>query len=197
MSRYLFNEEIIREDKRSGTYLIKFIILAVVFYALAAAVWVIQKIPFIAGYISQFLAKIQTFCGSHNLPVPTYTHLQIIFCIIFAAIGSIILIAGIVGLVSPHLYLTQKRVCLIKGKHKYRETRFDKIESIRIKGRKLILYAGKSKLAFGPLSDPYTARDAIVAIMTHRFDEEDSKQTRCSEPEPISKDGDVFDADTA
>ena len=197
MSRYLFNEEIMREDKRSGTYLIKFIILAIVFYALATAIWFIHKITFIAGYITQFLAKIQTVCGNHNLPVPSYAHLQIIFCIIFAVIGSIILIGGLVGLLSPSLYLTQKRVCVIKGKHNYREARFDKIDAIRIKGRKLILYTDKRKLAFGPIADPYTARDAIVAIMTHRFEEEDPKQTRCSEPEPITKDGDVFDAETA
>jgi len=196
MAKYLFNEEILREDRRSGTYLIKFIVIAVILFIIAAGIWFYTLIPKIPTYVTLVFSKIQSICTTLNLPVPKTMVLQIIISIVFGVIGLIVLICGALGYTRPRLVLTPKRVCLIKGEKNYKETRFDKIESIRIKGNTLILYTSESKIAFGPIIDAFGTRDAIVFVMTKcRNGDSDDRQTRCSEPEPYTKSGDVFDGE--
>jgi len=195
MTRYLFNEEILREDRRSGTYLIKYLVISIILFALAGGIWFYSHIPKVSTYIDLLFLKIQTFCTNHYIPEPKIVHLQIIFCVILGLIGLIVLLCGIAGYNRPRLVLTEKRVCLIKGSKNYREARFDKIETIRIKGRKIILYTADKKLSFGPINDAYATRDAVVMVITKWGEDDYSRQTCCSEPEPITKDGDVFDGE--
>jgi len=196
MEKYLFNEEILREDRRSGTYMIKFIIISVILFLISAGIWFYTKIPKIPDYVNLFFSKIQLIWAHFNFTPPKTVTLQIIISIIFGVAGIIVIICGAVGLSRARLVLTPKRVCLLKGKRNYKEARFDKIESIRIKRSTLILYTSDRKIKFGPIPDAFGTRDAIVFVMTKcRNEDNDSRQTRCSEPEPYTKSGDVFDGE--
>ena len=101
----------------------------------------------------------------------------------------------------PRLIITGKRVCLIKRRKNYHEVRIDLIDSFKVRGNKISVYAGGRKvISFGPVIDTVATRDTIVLLINGEYTGEpsDSHQGRPSdygEPESISKSGDVFDGE--
>ncbi|HJJ36344.1 MAG TPA: hypothetical protein O0X27_04100 [Methanocorpusculum sp.] len=198
MAKQLFNEAILREDARKGTYFIRYIPWLIITAALAIIPWVLASkiaivyngVVFVVNHLV-FLNKI-TF-------LPAFTSARILISVVFGVIFIILLVAGIRNLNIPRMVVTKNRVCLLKRPNKYYEARYDKIDAFVVKGNTLKVYAGGRKVfAFGPLPDVYTSRDAIVVILEKRYidEEEQARQVKpvsASEAEPIDKPNDLFD----
>lgn len=197
MAKHQFNETILREDARKGTYFIRYIPWLIITAALAVAPWVlVTRVAFVYNGITYIAVAVPFMDLIPSLPA--FTAARILVSAVFGILFVILLVAGIRNLVIPRLIVTKSRVCLLKRPHKYYEARYDKIDSIVIKGKTLKVYAnGRKAFKFGPLADVYTARDAIVVILEKRYvdKEEEARQARpvsMSEAEPIEK-SDMFD----
>ena len=191
MTHYLFGEEVLREDRRKGSYFVRYIPFLIIFAALAAAPWIL---PRYVPKAAEILFSLQTY-------IPNPTVIKAIVCAVFAIIFVLILICGIRSLKIPRLIITGKRVCLIKRRKNYHEVRIDLIDSFKVRGNKISVYAGGRKvISFGPVIDTVATRDTIVLLINGEYTGEpsDSHQGRPSdygEPESISKSGDVFDGE--
>ncbi|HJJ39334.1 MAG TPA: hypothetical protein O0X42_04265 [Methanocorpusculum sp.] len=189
MTNYLFGDEILREDRRVGSYFIRYIPWLVILAALAVLPWILpQRYAWAATVLNYVI-----------IVIPNYLIARIALSVLFGIIFIVVLIVGIKKLKDPSLIITKSCVCYAKSAHKYREARFDKIDSIAISGRKISIYAGGRKVfSFGPVVNPVVTRDVIIVHVEKRYAEsaEDSsvqtKPVSCSEAEPISKSGDVF-----
>ena len=197
MAKQLFNEAILREDARKGTYFIRYIPWLIITAALAVIPWVlVSKVVIVYNGVA-FVVNHLTFLN-YIPSVPAFTAARILISVVFGVLFIILLVAGIRNLTIPRLIVTKNRVSLLKRPNKYYEARYDKIDAIVIKGKKLKIYAdGRKVFAFGPLMDVYTARDAIVVILEKRYidEKEEAKQVKpvaMSEAEPIDK-SELFD----
>ncbi|MDO5846674.1 MAG: hypothetical protein Q4Q20_00015 [Methanocorpusculum sp.] len=190
MSATFSGEEILCKANRKGSYFIRYIPFLIIFAALAAAPWVLPRfIPKAA----EILARIQTY-------IPNPTVIKVSICAVFGIIFIIVLIAAIRNLNIPRLLITEKRVALFKGNKKCREARIDKIDSFKVSGNTLSVYAGGRRVfSFGPVDSVWSIRDTIVLLIEGEYKGEDAyphqgKPTDTAEPESISKSGDVLDA---
>lgn len=189
MTQYLFGEEILREDRRVGTYFVRYLPWLIIFAALAVLPWVLP----------QRFGWAATVMGYVMVVIPNYTAARIVLCVLFGIVAVLILISCIRNLKIPRLVITKTRVCCLKRPNKYCEARFDKIDAVKIRGKTISLYAGGRKVfSFGPIADPFITREALIVLVEKRYEvetEDSSAQTKpvsCSEAEPISKPGDVF-----
>ena len=189
MSNTYSGEEILCKVRRNGSYIVRYIPFLIIFAALAAAPWVL---PRFVPKAAEILARIQTYISN-----PTV--IKICICAVFGIIFVILLIAAINNLTAPCLLVTEKRVCLFKGSKKYREARIDKIDSFKVSGKSIAVYAGGRRVfSFGPINNAKTVRDTIVLLIEGEYRGEDAyshqeKPSACSEPETIAKPGNVLD----
>ena len=189
MSDTFSGEEILCESRRNGSYIVRYIPFLIIFAALAAAPWVL---PRFVPKAAEILARIQTY-------IPNPTVIKICICAVFGIIFVILLITAIRGITVPCLLVTEKRVSLFKGIKKYREARIDKIDSFKVSGKSIAVYAGGRRVfSFGPINNAGTVRDTIVLIIDGEYKgvEEYSHQEKpsaCSEPETIAKPENVLD----
>lgn len=200
MAKYLFNEPIIREDHRKGTYIIPYIFAIIISIALAILPWILVPRVAILNALMQHAADQATFLTLFNAYFPPITSLKIIITIVFGLLAIIFLGVGLRNLLTPRLILTANRLCLMKRPRKYYEARFNKITAFVIKGHKLKVYAdGKKVFGFGPLDKVYAIRNEITEVMDKTLGQSAPEKTPCefvpisvSEPEHISRDGDMF-----
>ncbi len=188
MSNTFSGEEILCKVRRNGSYIIHYIPFLIIFAALAAAPWVLPRfIPNGSSVVGASIALI-------SLPV-----IKISICAVFGIIFVILLIAAINNLTAPCLLVTEKRVCLFKGSKKYREARIDKIDAFKVSEKSIAVYAGGRRVfSFGPINNAKAVRDTIVLLIEGEYRGEDTyshqeKPSAYSEPESISKSGDVLD----
>ena len=188
MTKYLFNEGIVWEDRRKGSYLIPYIIFFIIFAVIAVLIWITT--PLFA-----LIPMLQTVLPLWLVSPELLT--KILVSAVSGVIALIILISGLVGLNRPRLYLTPRRLCLMAGTGSYKEVRFDKIDAIQVKKHTIIISAGGTKvIKFGPILDPYATRNAIVGLITFEIKPPEDETIVFDKAVPILKEeDDVFDAD--
>ncbi len=188
MTKYLFNEGIVWEDRRKGSYLLPYIIFFIIFAVIAVLIWItaplIALIPVLETVFPLWLVSPELLT-------------KILVSAVSGVIALIILISGLVELNRPRLYLTPRRICLMSGIGSYQEVRFDKIDAIQIKKHTLIISAGGTKvIKFGPILDPYATRNAVVGLITFEMKPPEDETIVFDKAVPILKEEeDVFDAD--
>ena len=183
-------EEILCESRRKGSYIIRYIPFLIIFAALAATPWILPRyIPKAA----EILTRIQNY-------IPNPLVVKIGICAVFGIVFIIILIAAIRNLTSPCLLVTEKRVCLLRNSDtSSREARIDKIDAFKVSEKSIAVYTGGRRVfSFGPINNAKTVRDTIVLLIEGEYRGEDAyshqeKPSAYSEPESISKSGDVLD----
>ncbi|HJJ37728.1 MAG: hypothetical protein PHF01_01585 [Methanocorpusculum sp.] len=188
MTKYLFNEGIVWEDRRKGSYLLPYIILFILLAVIAIMIWLTAPI---AAFIPLLPLILPAWLISPDLLT------RILVSAVSGAVALIILISGLVDLNRPRLYLTPRRLCLMAGLGSYKEVRFDKIDAIQVKKHTIIISAGGTKvIRFGPIADPYATRNAIVGLITFEMKPPEDETIVFDKAVPILKeDDDVFDAD--
>ncbi|HJJ30544.1 MAG TPA: hypothetical protein VJ857_00615 [Methanocorpusculum sp.] len=188
MTKYLFNEGIVWEDRRKRSYLVPYIIIFLLFAVIAIFIWVAVPLQALLPAIGPILPL---WLVSHDLVI------MIIVTVASGLIALIILICGIISLNRPRLYLTPRRLCLMQGIGSYKEARFDKIDAIIVKKQTISISAGGKKvIKFGPISDPYATRNAIVGLITFEMKPPEDDTIVFEKAVPILKEeDDVFDAD--
>jgi hypothetical protein len=188
MTKYLFNEGIVWEDRRKGSYLLPYIIIFIIFAVIAVLIWItaplIALIPVLETVFPLWLVSPELLT-------------KILVSAVSGVIALIILISGLVELNRPRLYLTPRRICLMSGIGSYQEVRFDKIDAIQIKKHTIIISAGGTKvIKFGPILDPYATRNAVVGLITFEMKPPEDETIVFDKAVPILKEEeDVFDAD--
>ncbi|HJJ30867.1 MAG TPA: hypothetical protein O0X97_01300 [Methanocorpusculum sp.] len=187
MTQYLFGEEILREDRRVGSYFVRYLPWLIISAVLAVAPWILPLHYAWVASVFNYVMRV----------IPDYLYARIAVSVLFGIIFVILLIACLRNLKNPRLVITKNRICCMKRPNHYREARFDKIDALKVRGKTFAVYAGGRKVfAFGPISEPYTTREALVVLVEKRYeDDSSSAQTKplsCSEAEPVSKSGDVF-----
>lgn len=188
MTKYLFNEGIVWEDRRKGSYLLPYIIIFIIFAVIAVLIWItaplIALIPLLETVFPLWLVSPELLT-------------KILVSAVSGVIALIILISGLVELNRPRLYLTPRRICLMSGIGSYQEVRFDKIDAIQIKKHTIIISAGGTKvIKFGPILDPYATRNAVVGLITFEMKPPEDETIVFDKAVPILKEEeDVFDAD--
>ena len=189
MTQYLFGEEILREDRRVGSYFVRYLPWLIIFAALAVLPWILPLQIAWAATVMNFVMVV----------IPNYLAARIVLSALFGIVFVLILISCIRNLNIPRLVITKTRLCYMKRPNKYCEARFDKIDALKIRGKTFTVYAGGRKVfSFGPLADPFITREALIVLVEKRYEEEtedspsQTKPVSCSEAEPISKSGDVF-----
>ncbi len=188
MTKYLFNEGIVWEDRRKGSYLVPYIIFFIIFAVIAVLIWITAPL---FALLPALLPYLPVWLISPDLL------LRILVSAVSGVIALIILISGLVGLNRPRLYLTPRRICLMSGVGSYKEVRFDKIDAIQIKKHTIIISAGGTKvIKFGPILDPYATRNAVVGLITFEMKPPEDEKIVFDKAVPIIKEEeDVFDAD--
>ncbi|HJJ48632.1 MAG TPA: hypothetical protein O0X39_06570 [Methanocorpusculum sp.] len=183
MTQYIFNEEVIRQDKRK-TYYKVFMIIGMIFFALLAALaCLLPKIvynywPSAPGFVQ----KVADFL------IPTGN--KVIFAVLFGIIAFLFLISLITS-VKARLYVTSRRLCLMKSKRNYKEARYDKIDAIKVRGHKIKVYAvGRRVFSFGPIENPLATRNCIV----HMIEEPCADECGCDDAPQF---GDLTDSGAA
>ncbi len=186
MTKYLFNEGIVWEDKRTGSYIVPYLIFFILFAIPAVLVW----------FAKQILAYVPA-----GVPLPFQASQFTLFvtitvCAVCGALALIILLAGIRNLRLPRLVMTPRRLCLMKGEGRYTEVRFKKIDAVYIRGNRIIISAGGKKvIRFGPVNDVYATRNAVVGLIEFEIRPPEDETIVFDKAEPIDKPGDVFDAE--
>lgn len=176
MSQYLFNEEVIWEDKRKGSYLVPFIIVIVILAACAVLSCLLPKIVYSFAVAPAFLVTLANFL------IPTAN--KIIFASIFGVLAFVLLLVMIISFRVPRLFVTPKRLCLMLSKRNYKEARFDKIDAIKVRGHKIKVYAdGKKVFGFGPIENPFATRNCIANMIELPY-AEDSCGCGCEDEQP-------------
>ncbi len=188
MTKYLFNEGIVWEDRRKGSYLLPYIIFFIIFAVIAVLIWITT--PLFA-----LIPMLQTVLPLWLVSPELLT--KILVSAVSGVIALLILISGLVKLNRPRLYLTPRRLCLMAGTGSYKEVRFDKIDAIQVKKHTIIISAGGTKvIKFGPILDPYATRNAIVGLITFEIKPPEDETIVFDKAVPILKEeDDVFDAD--
>ncbi|MEA5037184.1 hypothetical protein SDC9_25366 [bioreactor metagenome] len=188
MTKYLFNEGIVWEDRRKGSYLLPYIIIFILLAVIAIVIWLTAPI---SGLFPILPVILPAWFISPDLLT------RILVSAVAGAVALIILITGLVELNRPRLYLTPRRLCLMAGLGSYKEVRFDKIDAIRVKKHTIIISAGGTTvIKFGPILDPYATRNAIVGLITFEIKPPEDETIVFDKAVPILKDDDdVFDAD--
>ena len=159
MAQYIFNEEVIWQDKRKGQYLVPFIIITVILALLAALSCLLPKIVFnLWSSAPGFIYKLAEFL----IPL----QFKIIFAVVFGVLAAVVLLTGILTFKKPRLFVTQKRICLMKGKKNYREVRVDKIDAIKVVCGRIFIYAGGRRVfSFGPVENAFATRNCIAGMI--------------------------------
>ncbi len=185
MTKYLFNEGIVWEDRRKGSYLLPYIII---FSVIAVLIWITTPL---FALIPMLQTVLPLWLVSPELQI------RILISATAGVIALILLISGRVGLKRPRLYLTPRRLCLMAGTGSYKEVCFDKIDAIQVKKHKIIISAGGTKvIKFGPILDSYATRNAIVGLITFEMKPPEDETIVFDKAVPILKEeDDVFDAD--
>lgn len=190
MTKYLFNEGVVWEDRRKRSYIVPYIILFIILALIAVVIWLTAPLLALMSAIIPFLPL---------WLVSPVLLTKILISVVFGVLALLVLIMGIMKLNRPRLFLTPRRLCLISGPRSYKEARFDKIDGIIIKGHKIIIFAGGKKvISFGPVNDPYATRNAIVGLIAFEIKPPEDESIVFDKAVPLhveEKEADVFDAD--
>ncbi|HJJ27821.1 MAG TPA: hypothetical protein O0X70_00325 [Methanocorpusculum sp.] len=158
MTQYIFNEEVIWQDKRTTGYRVFMLILTIIFALLAAAACLIPKLVY-----SFWLSAPAFVFNVADFLIPTGN--KIIFAVLFG-IPAFLCLSSFIISITARLYVTPKRLCLMKTKKNYREARFDKIDAIKVKGHRIKIYAdGRKVFSFGPIANPFATRNCIAGMI--------------------------------
>ncbi len=184
----MFNEGIVWEDRRKGSYLLPYIIIFIIFAVIAVLIWITTPlfalIPILPTVLPLWLVSPELLT-------------RILVSAVAGVIALIILISGLMELKRPRLYMTPRRLCFMAGTGSYKEVRFDKIDAIQVKKHTIIISAGGTKvIKFGPILDPYATRNAIVGLITFEMKPPEDETIVFDKAVPVLKEeDDVFDTD--
>ena len=190
MTKTMFNEEIVWEDRRKGSYLVPYIIIFIILAVIAVLIWITT--PVIA-----FIPALLTLPLWLVSPVLLT---KILVSAVAGVLALLVLLSGLIKLNRPRLFLTSERLCIMSGAKSYKEVRLDKIEAIFVRRSTIIiLTGGKKVIRFGPVNDPYAIRNAIAGQITVEIKPRTEESIVFDKAVPISgenkKEEDVFDAD--
>ncbi|MDO5843810.1 MAG: hypothetical protein Q4Q53_01515 [Methanocorpusculum sp.] len=194
MTKYLFNEGIVWEDSKKGSYIVPYIIGFIILALVAASAWLISVIVSLLNSSDKLVPDfLITLDGFFATPVE-----KIIVCAAAGIIALILLFVGIRNLKTSRFMLTPRRVCMMRGSKNYREVRLDKIDAIFVNGRKIKIFAGGKKvISFGPVEDPYATRNAVVGLIGFEIKPPEDESIVFDKAVPMYKEQeeDVFDGD--
>ncbi len=205
MVKYLFNEAVLREDARRGSYFLRYLPWLVISAALAIIPWmagIVAKITFFGQILEIMTLLISGLPVNFPQGFTPDICVKILISVVFGVIFILLLLFCIKNTKIPRLVITKNRVCLVKRPNKYYEVRYDEIDAFIINRHTLKIYTGGRKVfAFGPLADVFTTRDVITVILENRYvdEEKEAKQVNpasASEPEPIDQTSNVFPSST-
>jgi hypothetical protein len=191
MTKNMFNEEIVLEARRKASYLVPYIIIFIILAVIAVLIWITTPFP-------ALIPALQTILPLWLLSPVLLT--KILVSAVAGVLALLVLIAGMIKLNRPRLFLTSERLCIMSGEKFYKEVRLDKIEAIFVKRATIIILAGGKKIIrFGPVNDPYAVRNAVVGQITVESKPQAEESIVFDKAVPIAdenkKEEDVFDAD--